>query len=550
VAQTIFSEALAPLAARLRERQPTIRLVSQVAFEMHGEHAFAGAIREIVTWMRNRSPSIPNAAFEGLSFRVAGGGAHPAEAVRIDSGKNKLWAAVLDFSDPTLARRTWVTELSVGQKDNNVAFGLRLLNITRGDDVPFEPSRPGVVRQILDEHIAFADGRRLNDSAELIENNEDDIDDFIELLSDPKRRLPVLAIAQKSAGIDAVNPDRLTHLVSGLAHVIILDEEAAWRLTRSLGKSLSVFQGAARLYHRGFNPGQSDPFDHPLWLPRNEGDPVATQARFKDIVARIFAQSIRSPSGIETFPRFEEIRQFAAENDREVARGQANKGSELLRLYEQDNSALREEMAAQKERSAEALDLTNSILEISERERDEARAELFALRSRVRTFEEAIKVRGVTVLDAPLNSFEDIDEWARKALVGNIWIAPKAIRESEKRGMFEDIHLFEKTLLLLRDFYVPMKRQPGQARYDAYSRQLQELGLEDQPCFSQNGAIERFPEYSVTYESKKYWCNDHIKYGSGYDPKRMFRIYYYWHAADEILLIGHMPTHLDNKLTS
>jgi hypothetical protein len=95
-----------------------------------------------------------------------------------------------------------------------------------------------------------------------------------------------------------------------------------------------------------------------------------------------------------------------------------------------------------------------------------------------------------------------------------------------------------------------MKRQPGQARYDAYSRQLQELGLEDQPCFSQNGAIERFPEYSVTYESKKYWCNDHIKYGSGYDPKRMFRIYYYWHAADEILLIGHMPTHLDNKLTS
>jgi hypothetical protein len=98
VAKTIFSETLAPLAARLRERQPTIRLVSQVAFEMRGEYAFAGAIREIVAWMRNRSPSIPSTAFEGSSFRVAGGGAHPAEAVRIDTGKNKLWAAVLDFT--------------------------------------------------------------------------------------------------------------------------------------------------------------------------------------------------------------------------------------------------------------------------------------------------------------------------------------------------------------------------------------------------------------------------------------------------------------------
>lgn len=126
MAKTTFSEALAPLAARLRERQPTIRLVSQAAFAMHGEDAFAGAIREIVAWMRDRSSSIPDAAFEGSSFRVAGGGAHPAEAVRIDTGKNKLWAAVLDFPDPTVAPRTWVTELSVGQQDAKVAFGLRL----------------------------------------------------------------------------------------------------------------------------------------------------------------------------------------------------------------------------------------------------------------------------------------------------------------------------------------------------------------------------------------------------------------------------------------
>ena len=74
--------------------------------------------------------------------------------------------------------------------------------------------------------------------------------------------------------------------------------------------------------------------------------------------------------------------------------------------------------------------------------------------------------------------------------------------------------------------------------------------LFDQPCFSDKGSIKAFPEYAVTYCGDKYWCDQHIKFGGGTDPRKFFRIYYYWDKDEQILLIGHLPTHLDNNLTN
>jgi hypothetical protein len=255
-------------------------------------------------------------------------------------------------------------------------------------------------------------------------------------------------------------------------------------------------------------------------------------------------------SASEAFPRFEDIRQIAAAEEREAARKQAATEGELLALYQQDNDALRAEIDRQKSDIEETLGLNNQLLEAAERERDEVRADVFALRSRVQVLEAALKNRGDVLQTGPLDSYADIDEWTRKHLAGHIWIAPKAIRETEKKGAFENLKLFEQTLVLLRDFFVPMKRQPGREKRESYEARLRQLHLEDERSFAQVGAIEKFPAYAVTYDSKRFWCNDHIKCGGGYDPRYMFRIYYHWHSDDQILLIGHMPTHLDNKVTN
>ena len=129
-------------------------------------------------------------------------------------------------------------------------------------------------------------------------------------------------------------------------------------------------------------------------------------------------------------------------------------------------------------------------------------------------------------------------------------LAPKAIRETEKNTEFEDIALFSNALLMLKDLFVPMKRSPGKERRDAYEARLEELSLTYLPCFGQKGTIKRFPEYRVDYQGEQFWCENHIKFGTGWDPRNRFRIYYYWHEEDQLLIIGHMPNHLDNMLTN
>ena len=103
---------------------------------------------------------------------------------------------------------------------------------------------------------------------------------------------------------------------------------------------------------------------------------------------------------------------------------------------------------------------------------------------------------------------------------------------------------------MLRDVFVPMKRNPGEKLFLNYQRVLHDMNLADDLCFSQRGVIKSYPEYKVTYGEHEYWCEHHIKYGGGFDPRNFFRIYYHWHEGDQILLVGHMPTHLDNKMTN
>ena len=83
-----------------------------------------------------------------------------------------------------------------------------------------------------------------------------------------------------------------------------------------------------------------------------------------------------------------------------------------------------------------------------------------------------------------------------------------------------------------------------------FDAKCRELGVEESACFSIIGNIKNFPEYSTSYGGQKRWMDRHIKYGNGYDLNSMFRIYFYWDDEEQILIIGSMPTHLDNQLTN
>jgi hypothetical protein len=543
-----MASALEPLAQRMRGQAPLIRSVSRAVFEVKGDRAFEDTIRLVMAWMKRRSPGIPNKAFDGQPFDVGGGGEHPAEAVRFDDDGGRLWSAILDDTDKNVPRRTWVTEVTVGERNGRTAFGARLFNVTKGNDAPFDPSRPGMVHGILTELEAEADGKPLLPNAESIKNSED-FEEFWDLLVDSQRTLPLIVTTPVPGLVPAFDMKTLVSKVSGLTHLVSLTQEMSRELSKRVGRKLSVYEGATRIYAPGFDPSEASPFDHGLWLQRPTDEDEDRLRRLTQIVTWVLNNSVRS-NRIPHFPRYSEIRRLSEVRRSQAIRTQGSSAAEMAPLYEAENTRLMETLQAQKAEYDELLADADRERNAAEAQEKEAREDSRLLRLRVEVLEEALRASGRQSSDEPLLRYEDFEAWADKHLVGPIWIAPKAIRAMVRHARFRDVELFGRVLLMLRDIYVPMRRNPGGEQRVLYEQALKELSLEDSGCFGNPNDIRQFPEYKVTYGRDEFWCDNHIKCGGGYDPVSMFRIYYHWHKDERIMLIGHMPTHLDNLRTN
>ena len=510
-------DALAPLGSPARSVGPVIRSVSQATFEVGGDAPFDSAVREAVVWMRKRNRAIPKSALTGAPFEVGGGGDTPGRAVTLEFDGGQIWAASLDDPDKNIVGRTWVTEITVAEQNNRVLFGARLINVTRRTDASFVPSLPGISRQIVSKISTIADDISLTEHARRI-TTPDEVDDLIALLDDPKRKLAVVVIA------DAINreqfalPDEIAKRLAGGSHVVSIDTEASWELTRRIGKELSVFDGAARFYRTGFRSDISDPFEHPLFIPR---DGTALDTRSDLLVTRVLAVTVNTGRK-DDYPRFNSIRQAAAAKAIAAQRLKVS-GSDLSQLFEEENERLTEELKSLRDEFDQWLeDMDVSRLE-AERDISEVKSEIARARAQNESLRVAL-VSGQITSREPLGTFEDFEEWARSNLSTSIWIAPKAFKELDKNQLFHDPTLLGDALYMLDDLHVPMRRSPSVDKRTAYEARLQELNCLDQPCFSERKHIRGFPAYSVTYQGEKFWCDLHIKHGSGTDPRRFFRI--------------------------
>lgn len=531
-------EMLRPRAAA----PPIIRSISSVAFAIAGDRAFERALGHSVDWLRRINPAVPTDAKSGEAFEIGGGGDHPARSTLVEFDGGRMWSAIVDNPDSSVLGRTWVTEIMVGESATGVHFGTRLLNVTRGEDEPFSGSIPGIVRQVVADLPCGADGIGLDECPSSV-NTAEALDALVRLLESPARRLPVVVVAQAGNHPQYAPPRMLARRLAGAAHVFEIDEQQGWGLTAIVGRQLSTFDGAARIYAPGFT-ADADPYEHPLWITWPNRTAAATGAA---VIDRVLAMGLSR--GTAGHPRFEAVRQAAAAHRLDLARPDATH-VEMMGLYEEENSRL----VAQLE---ELRTEQNQWLEDAERERASAariEAELRADVARHRMQNDALRTAlksGTPVPSRePLTDLASFGEWAERNLSPGLWFAPKALKVAE-RGQYREPTEIGEALYLLDELFVSMKREPGAARREAFDDRLLQLGLENTPCFTQRGDIQRFPAYGVTYRGQKLWCDWHIKSGGGGgDPRQMFRIYYHWHEEDQVVLIGHLPSHLANNQTN
>ncbi len=534
-------------AERLRSHNPLIRPISQILLCLTDRNAYQDAIKESVSWLAKRAQGkIPPSAFRGLPFDLTNQPtANPTEAVEVETEQGKAWAARLSYPDMRTPQRSWVTEIAIKQESGLTLFGARLTNVTRGEDAPYSPSVPGVILQILSKLSAEIDGEPISNEVKTIADMQD-LSAFVELAESQNRQLPIVAISVDENDQGIVPESELIKRIGGACHLYKFSPDASWELTRKWDRPWSVFNKAVRIYAPRLNREEDGARRHKLLLPNNNPEWERT---LTDLAIEILPRTFENRGEFSHLLRFETIRAKYLASLRKV--DQLTGAISRSQVEALENEALRLQQQIEDD-SAAANELLNEAArarETAEEDRNSAWAESGRLRARIATLEAALS-SGKTNSDAPLEDYQKIEEWCAQHLSGHIIVLPKAIRETRRNGASSVIVKFNDALLLLRDFYVPMRRGiEGYSRI-RFDEKCRELGLEESACFSTPGAIKQFPEYSIQYNGQKRWMERHLKFGQGYDLQHMFRIYFYWDDDEQVLVIGNMPTHLDNKLTN
>ncbi len=144
---------------------------------------------------------------------------------------------------------------------------------------------------------------------------------LVQLITSATRMLPLVVVSEHLGFM--LHPNiavDLGHELLGLAHVVQIDDDAAWGLTRTIGPQWSCYNGAVRLYWPRVDT-RRDPFAHPLWTARklldfNPDTRISAEhlcSHIRRRLTELSAFTIQEPAAIGVIVNLERERRFAAE---------------------------------------------------------------------------------------------------------------------------------------------------------------------------------------------------------------------------------------------
>lgn len=543
---------MTPISAKLREGRSIIRPVSQVTLRLKpvpGQDRFATTVDDILRWINRRAGrDLPAAAWQRQSFELSDIGAQRTAGVALQ--EPKYWAARLDDADKTIPLRTWVTEIGVGiDPSGDILFGARLVCATRGPDEAFERSIPGFVRAIISSGPAELDGILLCREPRVL-SSDGDVADLVALLEDQERQSDVIVFALPEGSNDpaesAASARDVHSRLLGVAHVFVITAQASFALTDSVGRELSVFRQAVRTYRPGFRAWIDQPSNHPFAQSSRiaswDGQGPASFERW--LVNQSLASSVSGAQREERLPAFNTVRQIGAQAVRSKLKDAGGSDAELVKLYEQDNEQLRRELKEQKEQYDGLLSTADVEREVAVNAANAAKAQALERLHRVRVLEDRL-AQGTASTSTPIpETLDTFEEWCREYLVGAVEIANRAY-QGVRKSEYHDPSYIYRALLLLRDHYVPMRVDATLGRREAYAQALEHLQLEESA--TGDGVKYAADLYSVQYGGARRPLDRHLKGSDSRDRRFGFRLYFFWDEDEQVVVVGWLPSHLDNR---
>lgn len=527
-----MAEALRPLKAKMTRSVREQEILRVVADLPNTPNIKQVALKQILAWAQRRCGGrLPESAWNGDSFEFLVGG-RTTLAISLLTDKTDVWALRADDPDENVPGRSWTTEISIGRLGQEAPrMSVRLSVITVEESLTIEPSVPGFLMQLADRCGLEVGGVKLFSTAQVI-SKEAEVLALLDLLENPKRRLPVIVATgdarSELPNVPLINSQKLAKALIGLAHVVVLPANFTYALSDELGKMRSVFHGGVRIYMPGFS-ADSNPHEHRLFLAnslRSEEGIKECEIVIRRLVAHESLLRWRLSKDVLSFG----LVKTTALNLRETQAPKVNASeAELLSTAKIHIELLEEELQKAKNWETQLTELC----EEAENRAISAEAQLRGAVAQIQTLREAIRRSDAgSKSERPLpTNWEDFGDWCDEELVGYLVLSQSA-RRGIKKAEFEDVQLAARCLVWLASD-CRNRRIEGGGRISEYSI---EEGVRNSACGGD--------EYEFDYNGQRIVADWHIKNGGNTrDPKRCLRVYYGWDALMLQIVVSHMPSH-------
>lgn len=427
----------------------------------------------------------------------------------------------------------WVITLSLLRQGEGLLLSLEVA--VTGLQLVIAPASiklgsPRVIRDIARLRSVRLGGHPYSLTPELV--GAEHIELLVDELTAATRPYPIVLVSRRVPDdVPLTNSNELAERLAGVAKVYELaDKWAAFRLTEELGKPLSCFGGAVRLYWPRFN-STVDPFAHPLWMPWQFKDSDATERSLGQLCNMVLdAAAFRHVEPLA----ISRIRSAAEREAREAARNSGAKSEDELL---DDLIAMEQKLKTVEATNAELLQDNKTLRENT--------AALVAHTA----WKDQAPIPHAQVADGqpeplvPMNVQEAVLQAEGKSK--SVRFLPSA-HSSASASPYKQPERVQQALAALEEVATIWGETVGSGKASGSVRQLfKARGFEYADDVSQTSKGKWGNEYTATYNGQEVDISPHITLGAK-QADTCLSIHWAWHKEEKVALVAHVGRHKTN----
>ena len=412
--------------------------------------------------------------------------------------------------------------------------------------------RPRVVRELLANEQCSINGLAIGIAPQFVGDSE--MSEFAEnLLCSPERAIPPLLISPDVDGSLSVEPKEVADKLAGLCIVVVLKRPSAtFALTSLVGRELSCFNGAIRLYWPGLSP-KSNPWQHPLYLSVSVKRYEQTKAGFEgEVIASISsALSLRYVPGTVTRQaaaaftkaRREEIEGLKQRYENGLADSKDFEG--VLGLVEEERDTYKEELDAAKKRA----DFLLTELEAKTQELEEMKKNWASFEEFERSSPETASQAEEEEEEGAFSNVEGAVRFARERFGDHLEILDSAI-EAATNCPFRDPGRVYQALQAVSEVAEPWKASlESKSSMGCDLVQAFKLkGFDFKKDIPQTCRTKFGDDYKFSFQGERRFFVQHITEGSG-NPNSCFSVHMLFDKNLKRVVVAYVGVHRRNTTT-